>query len=150
MFADQIKTADQKAAYIFTFLLALIFWSDETREAFSIAHLRGLGPVVAALSLVLAASVAIAIASAILAILPRSRPGRTIFYWGAWPQAGERLAEARKAEDAEFLFAEYVQNTQTLASICKSKYRMVNLALRAILCAFAAYLILLVVGTAPA
>ena len=27
VFADQIKTADQKAAYIFTFVLALVVWA---------------------------------------------------------------------------------------------------------------------------
>ena len=36
IFADQIKTADQKAAYVFTFLLAMLVWSSETRRAFAV------------------------------------------------------------------------------------------------------------------
>ena len=39
MFADHIRTADQKAAYIFTFILALVVWSAETRRSFSLEHI---------------------------------------------------------------------------------------------------------------
>ena len=138
--------ADQKAAYIFTFLLALLFWSGETRAAFSWHHVAALDPLRQVLSLVLALGVSVAIGSAVLAVLPRSRPGRTVFYWGAWPAAGDRFATARESGDAEFLFGEYRRNTETLASICRGKYRMVTLALRALLGALAAYAVLLVLG----
>jgi hypothetical protein len=148
-FADQIKAADQKAAYIFTFLLALLFWAEEARNAFSLSYLASLPPLRMAMSAGLAASVAVAVVSAILAILPRSRPGRSIFYWGAWPEAGARLDAARSEEDEEFLYAEYRRNTETLASICRAKYRMVGIALRAILVAVALFMLLLVTGSGP-
>lgn len=41
------------------------------------------------------------------------------------------------------LFAEYMENTRTLAAICQSKYRTVAIALRALLCTVVAYATLL-------
>ena len=150
IFADGIKTADQKAAYIFTFLLALLFWSGDARTAFSWRQFATLDLPHRVLSVVLAVAVSVAIVSAVVAVLPRSRPGRTVFFWGAWPAAGERLVAARDAGDAAFLYEEYRRNTETLASICQSKYRMVTLSLRALLVALAAYALLLVIQPAPA
>lgn len=147
VFADQIKTADQKAAYIFTFLLALLVWSSETRRAFSWTEVLDAPPAVAVVSLLLAVSVLASLVSAILVVLPRSRPGRSLFFWGAWPGAGDRLVAARGAKDVDFLFAEYLQNTNTLATICRAKYRMVGLAFRALLVSVLAYAALLVLPT---
>ena len=135
IFADQIKAADQKAAYVFTFLLAMLVWSSETRRAFNWEHLAAATPLTQVVSVVLSLSIITS---------PRSRPGRSLFFWGAWPTAGERLIAARRSEDDEFLFAEYMENTRTLAAICQSKYRTVAIALRALLCTVIAYAILLV------
>ncbi len=143
IFADQIKTADQKAAYVFTFLLAMLVWSSETRRAFSWDHLLASSPPVMAISVALALSIVTALVAAVLVIAPRSRPGRSLFFWGAWPGAGDRLAAARTAGDPEFLFEEYLGNTRALAAICQSKYRTVSIALRAVLCTILAYLLLL-------
>ena len=144
IFADQIKTADQKAAYVFTFLLAMLVWSTETRRAFSAAHLAEARPLALAISLVLCLSILTALGAAILVVMPRTGSGRSLFYWGAWPEAGERLRAARDAKNDTFLFDEYLQNTRTLATIASSKYRTVALALRALFCAVIAYALLLV------
>jgi len=143
IFADQVKSADQKAAYVFTFLLAIMVWSSETRRAFDWGHLAEARPLTVAVSLLLSGAIIVSLVSAVLVVLPRNRPGRSLFYWGAWPQAGERLAAARADEDGDFLFDEYMQNTRTLAAICQSKYRMVGVALRALLCTVIAYAALL-------
>lgn len=140
IFADQIKAADQKAAYVFTFLLAMLVWSSETRRAFNWEHLAAATQIV---SVVLSLSILTSLVSAVLVVAPRSRPGRSLFFWGAWPTAGERLIAARRSEDDEFLFAEYMENARTLAAICQSKYRTVAIALRALLCTVVAYAILL-------
>lgn len=143
IFADQIKAADQKAAYVFTFLLAMLVWSSETRRAFNWEHLAAATPLTQVVSVVLSLSIITSLVSAVLVVAPRSRPGRSLFFWGAWPTAGERLIAARRSEDDEFLFAEYMENTRTLAAICQSKYRTVAIALRALLCTVIAYAILL-------
>lgn len=143
IFADQIKTADQKAAYVFTFLLAMLVWSSETRRAFDWANLSQASPLRFAIGAALSLSIVTALVSAVLVVAPRSRPGRSLFFWGAWPEAGERLIAARRAEDEAFLFDEYLANTRTLAAICRSKYRTVAVALRALLCTVIAYALLL-------
>jgi hypothetical protein len=143
IFADQIKAADQKAAYVFTFLLAMLVWSSETRRAFNWEHLTESSPATLIVSVVLSLSIITSLVSAVLVVAPRSRPGRSLFFWGAWPAAGERLVAARQSEDEGFLFAEYMENTRTLAAICQSKYRTVAVALRALLCTVIAYAILL-------
>ena len=144
IFADQIKTADQKAAYVFTFLLAMLVWSSETRRAFNWTHLSDATSLTLIVSLALSLSIVTALVSAVLVVAPRSRPGRSLFFWGAWPEAGERLIVARESDDENFLFQEYFDNTRTLALICRSKYRMVGIALRALLAAVIAYALLLV------
>ncbi len=149
VFQDQIKTADQKAAYIFTFLLALLVWSAETKSAFKLTHILG-GPWYLGLTtVVLGVSAVTSFACAVGVVLPRRRPGRSIMYWGAWPTAGERICEARQESqgeggDTDFLFTEYLQNTATLANICDAKYRMVQYAFFALLIAIAAYIPLIV------
>ena len=145
IFADQIKTADQKAAYVFTFLLAMLVWSSETRRAFDWANLAQASPLRFAIGAALSASIVTALVSAVLVVAPRSRPGRSLFFWGAWPAAGERLVAARAAGDEAFLFDEYLENTRTLAAICRSKYRTVTVALRALLCTIIAYAALLAI-----
>lgn len=143
IFADQIKTADQKAAYVFTFLLAMLIWSSETRRAFDWAAQAQASPLRLIVGVALSLSIVVALVSAVLVVAPRSRPGRSLFFWGAWPEAGERLVSARGTEDEDFLFREYLDNTRTLAAICRSKYRTVAVALRALLCAVVVYILLL-------
>ncbi|MBO0902367.1 Pycsar system effector family protein [Jiella sonneratiae] len=146
IFADQIRTADQKAAYIFTFILALVVWSAETRRSFSLEHLAAAGPVNAVASLVMLAAVGTALISAICVVLPRSRPGTSFLFWGAWPAAGEALDAARSRDDTEILYQDYLQNTRTLAAICQAKYRLVALAFRSMFVVLASYIALLVSG----
>lgn len=146
MFGDQIKTADQKAAYIFTFILALVVWSAETRRSFSMDHLASAGLVNVLASLVLMVAVGFALVCAICVVLPRSRPGTSILFWGAWPDAAQTLEDARRSGDTDFLYEDYLQNTTTLAAICKAKYRLVALAFRAMFVVVASYLVLLMTG----
>ena len=139
VFYDQIKTADQKAAYIFTFLLALMVWSAETRRAFSWQRLQEASPIVTMSSLILIGAIIVALFAAICVVIPRSRPGRTVLFWGAWPAAGGRLVAARAAGDEDFLFEDLLQNTTTLSAIAAAKYRLIALAFRALLVTVAAY-----------
>ncbi|MEX6507823.1 Pycsar system effector family protein [Jiella sp. M17.18] len=146
IFADQIKTADQKAAYIFTFVLALVVWSAETRRAFSWEHLASAHLLSLAATMLLLGSIAVALIAAICVVLPRSRPGRSVLFWGAWPAAGERLEAARERGDSSFVYDDYLQNTTTLAAICQAKYRLVRLAFRSMIFVVTSYGLLLVIG----
>ena len=146
-FCDQIRIADQKAAYIFTFVLALMVWSSETRKALNINHLMTASGPELLTSLILLASLVISLCAAICVVLPRSRPGTSVFYWGAWPNAGARLWEARAAEDASFIQDDLMQNTRTLATICQNKYRLVRLSFRSLLVVVFAYIALLIVSS---
>jgi hypothetical protein len=139
VFAEQIRAADQKAAYVFTFLLAMLVWSSEARRAFSFGHYRELPPHGAIISAVLVTAIMTALISAVIAVLPRSANGGTILFFGAWPAAGKRLDEARAAVEPEFLYAEYRRNAETLAAIARTKYRIVRLSFFAILVTVIAY-----------
>src|SRR3546814_13854899 len=70
---DQIKTADQKAAYIFTFLIALLVWSTEVRKVFLWMDTTEWFTPVWALSILLVTSLTFAIVCASLVLLPRNR-----------------------------------------------------------------------------
>ncbi|KAB0680750.1 Pycsar system effector family protein [Aureimonas leprariae] len=143
-FVDQIRVADQKAAYIFTFVLALMVWSTETRKALSMQKLMADDPVSLAVTLLLLASIVVALGAAICVVLPRARPGVSVLYWGAWPSAGDRLLAARAENNPDFVLKDLMRNTETLAAICKAKYRLVILAFRSLLVMVIAYLGLLI------
>lgn len=144
-FVDQIRVADQKAAYIFTFILALVVWSGETRRALNVQNFSIASPATQLASVLLLLSLLTALCAAICAVLPRARPGTSVLYWGAWPNAAARFEEARSQQDATFIQKDLMQNTQTLATICQAKYRLVRLAFRALLVAIFAYISLLIV-----
>src|SRR3546814_6699218 len=114
---DQIKTADQKAAYIFTFLIALLVWSTEVRKVFLWMDTTEWFTPVWALSILLVTSLTFAIVCASLVLLPRNRKGGVSLYWGAWPEAGDRLTQAILTDDNAFIAGEYEANARHLAAI---------------------------------
>ena len=145
-FGDQIKIADQKAAYIFTFMLALTVSSTEARQAFSLVHLQAASFLVGFSSLLLVVAIGVTLGTAICVVLPRSRPGRSVLFWGAWPDAGDRLMTARAVDDEEFLLQDLLQNTNTLAAIAAAKHRLIFIAFRSLLLTVAAYALQLAVA----
>lgn len=81
-FYDQVRIADQKAAYIFTFMLALLVWSSEAREVFTIHTYAGASWAVVAVAIVAGGSLMLALVSAIAVVLPRRRTGGSSLFWG--------------------------------------------------------------------
>lgn len=71
VFYDQVKISDQKAAYIFTFMLAFLVTSSEVRNVFTIARYLERDIVVNGLSAMLALASTFSILSALLVVLPR-------------------------------------------------------------------------------
>src|SRR3546814_11667048 len=59
-------------------------------------------------------------------------------YWGAWPEAGDRLTQAILTDDNASIAGEYEANARHLAAICQKKYFYVAIAFRglvgAVLC----------------
>lgn len=145
-FYDQIKAADQKAAYILTFLFVLLIWSSDMRQVFfwvnvdkgmSIRWVLSLGQVLA---------LGVALVCAILVLLPRDAHGGVALYWNAWPHARETVAKAMEANDKDFLVEQYLANVVSLATICRKKYRMVALAFQGLIAALAFHVATLAVA----
>lgn len=144
-FYDQIKVVDQKAAYIFTFLIALMTLSEQLRDHIG----RALHPEPTLqwlLSLLLALSLATVAVCTILVVVPRNRRGGSSLYWGAWPKAGELMAEMQFAQDGAALAEEYRTNIENLAAICRQKYRLVRCSYLSVLAALIAAVLVVAAG----
>ena len=145
IFYDQVRLSDQKAAYIFTFMLAFLVTSGEGRGVFTWSRYAESGPLGAVLSALLAVSLVFSILSAILVVLPRRADTSTSLFWGAWNE--HRLAfltAAAETGDRGYLFAQYMENADAMAVIARQKYRFVGFAFRGLLLTVLAYVALLV------
>lgn len=143
VFYDQIKIADQKAAYIFTFLLAFLISSSDGRGVFTVARYAGGESGVMLMSALLALSSVFSVISAILVILPRRNARSTTLFWGGWEQGRAGFVDAAGRGDAGYLFAQYLDNVDTLSAIARSKYRFVGFAFRGLVVTVLSYVLLL-------
>jgi hypothetical protein len=143
VFYDQIKIADQKAAYLFTFMVAFLVTSAEGRDVFNIARYTQGAWLSALLSGFMAIAVISTIFAAVLVVLPRNSTGGTTLYWGAWPSNRQRFIEADRSGDPQFLTREYLGNVDALAAIARRKFLYVGTAFRGLLCSVVAYVLLL-------
>lgn len=143
VFYDQIKTADQKAAYLFTFMIAFLVASAEGRDIFSLATYRNASPLQAIITAIMAMAVLLTLFSALGVVIPRKLTQGTSLFWGAWPDQGRRLLSAREAGTAGFLFDEYARNVENLATLARRKFRLVALAFRGLMVWLACYVVLL-------
>lgn len=145
VFYDQIKIADQKAAYLFTFMLAFLVTSADGRGVFKAeTYSTGSWPY-AVISAVMGLSVMVTLISAILVVLPRTAADGTSLYWGAWSDNRAAFLEANSSGDPEFLTREYLGNVDNLSKIARRKFLFVNTAFRGLLVAVIAYVCLLAV-----
>ena len=139
-FADQLKVVDQKAAYVFTFLVAMMIWSQQVRSHFS----RVLKPALTldwGLSFLLAGSLTCAALASILVVVPRFVQSDGPLFWGAWPEAGARLEAERSAFDERRMADTYRRNAESLAELCATKYRLVRCSYRSLLLGVGAYVV---------
>lgn len=145
VFYSQVLNSDQKAAYIFTFMLAFLVTSAEGRQVFSIAHYTG-GPVLTSvISAVLALGSIISSLCAILVVLPQHVKKSTSLFWGAWPQHRPALEQAALKRDPRYLFQQYLDNADVLSQIARRKYRLVTYAFQALAVTVVTYVLLLIV-----
>lgn len=148
VFYDQIKIADQKAAYLFTFMLAFLVTSADGRSVFSPARYLADPWPPAIVSAVMAVAVMTTLISAIMVVLPRTGSRGTSLYWGSWADNRARFLEADRTGDPEFLTREYLGNVDNLARIAQRKFFFVGVAFRGLLVSVVAYVALLVVKVA--
>jgi hypothetical protein len=129
-FYDQVKTADQKAGYICTFLTILFAYSKDQGNVLLFLNRSPSWSVAWVLSLIFAATACFSIVCTVLVILPRTRSGGSSLFWGTW--ADPQVHVDRLAADFpdEFIKLEYLNNIKNLAHICQAKYRFVSLAFR--------------------
>jgi hypothetical protein len=130
-FHDQLKTADQKVAYIFTFLVAiLVFWSSGFKKGFAMAALSDLISLRWLLTFCFAGALCYTMACIALVIRPRVRPSGVALFWGTWPGAADAVRNIPEFMASHFVFDEYIENIHNLAAICQHKFRYVGLAYR--------------------
>ncbi|WP_337268318.1 Pycsar system effector family protein [Oryzifoliimicrobium ureilyticus] len=144
VFYDQIKLSDQKAAYIFTFMLAFLVSSSEGRAVFTVNRYLGATAQGMVLSAILATASILCILAAILVVLPRHVSKSTSLFWGAWPKLRQGFLDAAYNADRDYLFSQYVDNADILSGIARSKYRCVVFAFRALMVTVVSYVLLLV------
>ncbi|MGZ2448060.1 hypothetical protein ACVIRO_000814 [Rhizobium ruizarguesonis] len=145
IFYDQIKISDQKAAYIFTFMLAFLVSSSDVRAVFSLARYVSGTPGSMLFSGLLAAASVFSILSAILVVLPRHLNSSTSLFWGAWHGHRDRFFHAALRRDERYLFEQYLENADILSTIARNKYRCVTFAFRGLMVSVIAYVLLLAV-----
>lgn len=146
IYYDQIRIADQKAAYIFTFMLAFLVSSAEGRGVFKLQRYLTGDPLAIGLSAILALAVVVSLVSAILVVLPRHRATSTSLYWGGWHANRETFLSASVSLDQNYLFDQYLGNVDNLSAINRAKYRFVGFAFRGLLVAVVTYVLLLGAG----
>ena len=71
VYSDQIKIADQKAAFIFSFMLAFLVSSAEGSSVFRIERYHSGSWALIVLSAIMAVAIAFSLVNAILVVLPR-------------------------------------------------------------------------------
>jgi hypothetical protein len=147
LFYDQVKTADQKAGYICTFLTILFAYSkDRGKVLVFLSEPPSFSPSWL-LSLVFALAACYAITCTALVVLPRVKAGGSTLFWGSWgaPDLNKDKFMAEIPDD--FIKAEYLTNVQNLAYIAQAKYRYVGLAFRGTAATIICYICIVLIIT---
>lgn len=143
VFYDQVKAADQKAAYLFTFMLAFLISSAEGRGVFNVERYVGGDILGIVLSATMACAVIFTLICAILVVLPRKAGNPTSLFWGAWPHHRDRFLRANANGDPDYLLNEYLGNVDNLSIIARAKFGFVTLAFRGLIVTVVCYVLLL-------
>jgi hypothetical protein len=146
IYYDQIKISDQKAAYIFTFMLAFLVSSTEGRNVFNVTRYMTGNWSEIILSAALALASVLSIVFAILVVLPRHINKSTSLFWGTWPHHRPIFESAAERSDVGYLFKEYLDNADVLSLIARQKYKFVAYAFRGLMFTVLAYVVLLLVS----
>ena len=146
-FYDQVKAADQKAGYVFTFLTILfVFTRDPRNIVLNVAQ----GPTFSArwfISSLFILSAAFSLICAALVVPAAGQGGHVVaLYWGAWAFDDEKDRKVAAHLNDDDIIAEYLADSRNLARLCRAKYTFVNLAFRAAALTIGCHLLLLMMG----
>jgi hypothetical protein len=144
VFYDQIRLSDQKAAYIFTFMMALLVTSKDVKAAFTLVHYLNGSPVTVISSACLAACSTLTMLFAVFAVAPRHVPKSTSLFWGNWPSQREDFRRAAQERNVSYLFNQYLDNADVLSSIARTKFRFVKLAFLGMMATVVSYVVALI------
>src|SRR5581483_8802073 len=120
-FYDQVKTADQKAGYVCTFLTILLAYSKDKEHVLMFLNARPSFSLLWILSVLFALAACFAIVCTALIILPRSKAGGASLYWGAWSDANATGQKFAGEIPDDLIKSEYLNNVKNLAHICQVK-----------------------------
>jgi hypothetical protein len=130
-FYDQVKTADQKAGFICTFLTILFAYSKEQGNVLLFLNNPPSWTVSWIVSLIFAAAASFSIVCTLLVIFPRTTGGApSSFFWGTWSKSAITLDRLLQKDLDEFVLTQYLRDIENLARICQAKYKYVNRAFR--------------------
>ena len=139
-FYDQVKTADQKAGYLCTFLTILFAYSKDRGQILIFLTTPPEWSIPWILSLVFVLAACFAIVCTALVIVPRTKPGGSTLYWGSWSEPASLMQKLSSGIPDEFIISEYLTNITNLAYICQVKYKYVGWAFRGAAIAVLCYL----------
>ena len=129
---EYIRLADQKAAFIFAIgsaLLVFLFEKDVTARWVKPIKEWGAGDVLSLLSMV---SLAVAAISAIFVVVPRLQGSRRGYvFWKSIAEFDSAKEYAKKVsmENSSSLTNALLKHCYDHASVCRRKYRMLNVAI---------------------
>jgi hypothetical protein len=145
VFYDQIKLSDQKAAYIFTFMMALLVTSKDVKAAFTAVHYINGDVVTIIASACLAMSSTLTMLFAVFAVAPRHIPRSTSLFWGNWTSQREDFRRAAQERDVGYLFDQYLANADVLSAIARTKFRFVKFAFLGMMATVLSYVCALII-----
>ncbi|WP_318530262.1 Pycsar system effector family protein [Rhizobium sp. TRM95796] len=145
VFYDQIKLSDQKAAYIFTFMMALLVTSKDVKAAFTAAHYIDSDVVTIIASACLAISSTLTMLFAVFAVAPRHVPKSTSLFWGNWTSQREDFRRAAQERNVGYLFEQYLANADVLSTIARTKFRFVKFAFLGMMATVLSYVFALII-----
>ena len=146
-FSDQVKTADQKAGYVCTFLTILFAYSKEQGHVLLFLNNPPSWSFGWILSLVFAAVASFSIVCTLLVFLPRSGSGGapSFFFWGTWAKDSFDLERLTRPDLDEFVLSQYLRDVQNLSQICQAKYKFVNRAFRGTAATILCFVVLMLI-----
>src|SRR2546423_511777 len=145
-FYDQVKTADQKAGYICTFLTILFAYSKDQGNVLTFLKEPPSFSAAWILSVGFAAAACFSIACTALVVLPRVRTGGSALFWGTWINPDLQQDKFSSGIPDELIISEYLTNVRNLAYICQAKYKFVGLAFRGAAAAILFYVAILLLS----
>src|SRR5437773_6014100 len=114
-FYDQVKTADQKAGYVLTFLTILFAYSKENGNILLFLNTPASWSVPWILSLVFAGAAGFSMLCTALVLLPRTKSAGSAgsaMFWASWLRKPVTSDQLMREDADQFIMAEYLKDIE--------------------------------------